>query len=414
MRLLFLSLLFVMGAVTAYSQNVKPDKEIKLDVLKAPASPSMNMLGISPSTIERPTDLNAFMLSLQNASGNFSALPQNYGIEIAPYLMKKTGNTLNEFDSTKFGYVFKQSFQLSLGISRQDIDDKLSTDSNAYTKTGFGIKFSIIRQPFSDQTRKIFNDLSKAQKELLDGFSRGQNTEEIAALEVDAQIIRDSIQTVARTMPSGEERIRKIRELTAALGAVNTKKNQLQNEFFQKTDAYLEAKKIASQFKIERKKGGYLDFASGMVLDFPTSQFGYSRISKAGAWLTGGFDSGNDGFSVLGIARYLYQPDKIFADETGLLDIKNISTFDAGGRLLLTLANGRFILSSEAIYRSVLNKSTIDPSWRLDLNVEYDVGANQKLTFIFGRDFDGAINKGGNLIAALNFIKGFGSSRKVE
>jgi hypothetical protein len=116
----------------------------------------------------------------------------------------------------------------------------------------------------------------------------------------------------------------------------------------------------------------------------------------------------------MGIARYLFQPDKIFADDNNVIQSKDISTFDAGGKLLFNGFNGRLALSTEVIYRSVLTTSTVDPSWRLVFNTEYDIGKNKKLTFAFGRNFDGAISKGGNLIAALNFISSFGSARKIS
>ena len=165
--------------------------------------------------------------------------------------------------------------------------------------------------------------------------------------------------------------------------------------------------------KIERI-GLFLDFASGFALDFPDNKFDKSLVSKAGAWLTGGYESGNRGFSFLGIGRYLYQPDKIFADDSGKIKARNISTFDAGARVALNAFQGKFSLNAEAIYRSVLNKNVIKPSWRFTFNAEYSVGLNQKITFAFGRNFNSTITKDGNLIAALNFIKGFGSNKKVK
>jgi len=62
--------------------------------------------------------------------------------------------------------------------------------------------------------------------------------------------------------------------------------------------------------------------------------------------------------------RYLYQPSKIFADESNVLQTNDISTLDAGAKAYLNALKGRFTLSAEAIYRSVLNKDLIDPSWR--------------------------------------------------
>ncbi|WP_315820489.1 hypothetical protein [Paraflavitalea speifideaquila] len=113
------------------------------------------------------------------------------------------------------------------------------------------------------------------------------------------------------------------------------------------------------------------------------------------------------------IARYLYQPNAIFADPAGKLSTDKVSTFDAGARFLLSALNDKLNLSGEALYRSILGNSELDPSWRLIFNAEYDIGKNRRLTFSFGRNFDGTISKGGNLIAAINFIAGFGGERKI-
>ena len=47
------------------------------------------------------------------------------------------------------------------------------------------------------------------------------------------------------------------------------------------------------------------------------------------------------------------------------------------------------------------------------MNADYDPGTIRKFTFAFGRDFDGTISKGGNLVAMINQIAGFGGDRKI-
>jgi hypothetical protein len=179
------------------------------------------------------------------------------------------------------------------------------------------------------------------------------------------------------------------------------------------TNTYTELKKQARDFTIERV-GFFLDFAGGFAVRFPTNQLGYSFADNAGAWLTGGYEGGNKALSFYGLARYLYQPEKIYADTTNTISGKNISTFDMGGRLLYATSNDKFDMGAEAIYRSVLNKSIIDPSWRVVFSAEYDLGFNKKLTFNFGRDFNGVVTKGGTLIAAINLITGFGNKKPVN
>ena len=50
---------------------------------------------------------------------------------------------------------------------------------------------------------------------------------------------------------------------------------------------------------------------------------------------------------------------------------------------------------------------------RYVFSANYKVGRNQNLSFTYGKNFDNTVSKGGNLIAALNFLIGFGSVRPV-
>ena len=381
------------------------DTSITLDLLQAPASPAFNLLGISPSSIERPTDLNSFRLSVQNASNNFSKIPSNYAAEFAPASLFNVKNqTLTHFNSKKFSHVFWQSFSVSLGLTRTDRNDVEKDDSSSTTKLGIGFKFSIIRPHWTEATQKQIDsiyhylDLSvNVRKKLF------TNNEDIKRVE-------DSIRTVASSSLSENEKTRLILNLSARLTAI--KKELLQNQTDLDKVNSTSLKELASELKIVRK-GAFLDFATGMVFDFRNDRFDNSSIYKAGAWLTGGYEGGEQ-FSALAIARYLYQPDKIFADDSAKLKTDNISTFDAGARFIIGGGKKKFAASIEGLYRSVLKKQTIPSSWRLVFNASYDLGKNRMLTLGLGRNFDGAISKTGNLVAALNFIIGFGSSKSIS
>jgi hypothetical protein len=174
-----------------------------------------------------------------------------------------------------------------------------------------------------------------------------------------------------------------------------------------------ELRKKAREFRIERK-GPFLDFSGGFSVQFPTNKFNYSIADQSGAWLTGGYEGGDNSLSILGIVRYLYQPETIFADSTGKIPTAKISTLDMGARIHFSTKEDLFTLSFESVYRSVLTKSITKPSWKLNFSAEYDLGFNKKISISFGRDFDGMISKGGNLIAALNLITGFGNKKDLK
>lgn len=395
-------LLFVPLALRA-----QDDSTITLDLLRAPASPAFNVLGISPSVIERPTDLSAFRLSIQNATNNFTQLPNSYAIEVSPAALAQLRNqTLDKFNSTRFSDVFTQSLSLSIGFTHDDPEDQAAADSADFTKLGFGVKFSLIRPRWTAQTEKLFTDLQKAQADFLNNVIAMDTGAQAAAIRQQMQAVQNN-----RQLPASV-RADSLAKLAQQLGNLNQAYVDAVNQQLQDSVHFMALKAAARNFKVERK-GPFLDFAAGIAVDFPSDRFEYSLTSRAGAWLTGGYEGGNNGFTALGIVRYLYQPSQFFIADNNVLDTAGVSTLDAGARILLTTFGGRFTLGAEGIYRSVLNSNTVDPTWRFTFNTEYDISANRKVTLSIGRNFEGVYSEGGNLIAAINFIAGFGSNKKI-
>lgn len=409
MKKIFIVFAFILFCYYSFAQTDSIPDSINVNVLSAPSSPAFSLLGISPSSIQTPTDLTAFKLSIQNASNNFTSFPSSYAVDLSPASIFSVKNqTLDKFNSSKFQNVWWQSLNVSLGITKTDSNDVATGDSSSFTRFGIGVKFSIIRPKWIDSTQIYIDSiyglqkLSLLEREHLFDTSNAVKAQDLALKQINNSVFFDPQQKL-----NAIDSVNKIKDTIALF---------LFNNFCSKIDstAKVNLKRLTSGLIIKRK-GGFLDFATGMVLDFPDEKFDNSIISKTGAWLTGGYqNTNNNGFSILGIARYLYQPDKIFADDSSKINTTNISTFDAGSKFDFRGANGKLSLNFEAVYRSVLNKNVIDPSWRAVFNASYDVGMNKLLTFSFGKNFDGTITKRGNLIAAVNFVAGFGSSKKIN
>lgn len=395
---------------TMVSYGQEADADSLLNLLNAPANPAFNLMGISPASIDRPTDLNSFRLSVQNATNNFSKLPTSYAVEFSPaVLAAKHSQTLKQFNSQKFADVFRQSFSLSIGmVQATGADDGDSEDSVAFTKIGFGAKFSLIRPKWNSSTSKKVDTFYMLLKKENDLFVSNvaeyiDKNPEVINLQKRMVLNPDSAAVLIKMLANKRSEL--LKQMNEEIKKTGEEKDAKKEEIAKDLKAYTKA------LKIERE-GGFLDFACGMVVDFPDNRFNNSQVAKGGAWLTGGYENGHKGISALGIARLLFQPDKIFADETGKIATNNISTFDAGGKLAFEALQGKFTFSTEAIYRSVLTKNTIKPSWRAVANLEYDLGLkNQKITLAIGRNFDGTVTKDGTLIAAINFIKGFGGQK---
>lgn len=364
-----------------------------VDLLKSAGNPAFNMLGLAESDIHRPTDLANLAISLRAASSNFIAIPKNLGLELAPFLMGKIKYTLDDFKNAK--KTFKQSFSISTGFANLKINEEDQSDSINTTKLGLGIKFSIIRAPWSDNSQRIYNNIVQAQKNALrfweEYVPEGAIHTNIKNLEQKKlDLLRDRNIT-------DEDREHRLSELDSALSKLDELKNIEKNETFSTTAPYKALQSAIKSFKNERE-GLYLDFVSGLAIDFPTKRFNYSTIHKAGAWLTGGYDSGIDGISSMFIARYLYQPGYTITNPNNTVSQVSASSFDIGARALIHPQSDKFNISMEYLHRWYSARVSIPTSWRLVFNAEYDLGKNQKITFAFGKHFDGGLRNWGNQV----------------
>jgi hypothetical protein len=396
-------LIILLTILTTAAQS-QIDTSIKIDVLRASASPASNLLGIASSDIEKPTAVNDIMLSIRNASKNFTVIPKSYAIDIAPFALwgKKYLDTkyINDRKNT-----FKQSFIISAGVNTLEKNDSVANSVNK-TQLGIGIKFSIVRGNVDARSKNAIENIYNLQEKSIISFLDLSNNDKIlkelkdsaTQIDIDASKTSDSTYNtflkIKKELNTLEQtkRLRELKKLETEENSTKSRNEKIKTE--------------AAKIKFERT-GFNLDFAAGTVIDFLENKFNNSRIYKTGAWLTGSYsDSSKGGSTVLTIIRYLYNPKTSFVDPT--LQLENLHTLDGGIRLIITALEKKLSLSSEAIYRSILNKASAKSSWRLLFNAEYEIGINQKLTFSFGRDFDGQIYKGGNLISAVNFLIGFG------
>ena len=373
-------LLCVSVCASLYAQNTvsKEDSTYQLDVLQAPSSPVANMLGVAPNEVQKPTDPTALMTSAQTAAKNFSGFPSSYAVDIAPaWMFSGAKIKYSDFASNKFKDNVWQNFVLSVGYN--NAIDTLGQ----HTDIGIGAKISFFRGHIKPKTdtilRQAANILSTIQKVVFAGQLKIRET----------QAFKDASEDIQNKMLHAADSIAK--------ASVKQKCDSL--------------KKIAQALDFERY-GWKLDLAMGTVVDFPNQIFDKGNVSRGGVWLTGGYQS-LGGFSALGIIRYQYNPQQIYADTSGLLKQKDVSTLDFGARVIYKQDGSKFSFGSEFIYRSVLDFSIIKPTYRAVLNVDYKLKANTILTMSLGRDFDGVINKDGNVIAAMNLILGLGNGKKI-
>ncbi|ETZ21764.1 hypothetical protein [Pedobacter sp. V48] len=397
---------------------------VKLDLLKSPSSPASQLLSFSTSDIEKPTDLSSFMLSVQSSSASYTKLPSNYAIDIAPFWLFRTKTDFTTtgnagLNSTKFKDYFKQSLVISIAIKNPDSSFNEFKASSTYG--GLGIKFALFRPHYSKENEKILYSITQKQIRINKAVSSYIETKEktdpkYKALDAQRTAIVNRIRDENPSETDFASAIIKEEEDTTSTlyrNKIETqelfqiwKNETLEIDDFKKMLVDSLSKEVA---KFDGARVGFSwDLAGGISGEFRNKRFNSSKIFNSGIWTTVGYSSEKSG-SFLGLARLLYNPDQIYAQDNATNAFGDISTFDAGFRYIYT--KSKFSCSAEAIYRSILSSSAIDPSWKLVLNVDYAIASNQKLIFSFGRNFDGTLTKDGNLIAALTVLLGFGNIR---
>lgn len=403
MKYLF-SLLLLISCVQGFAQE---SEEISVEMLQAPSSPAANLLGISDADIQRPSDKNELVGMIRQSSDNFSALPTSFALDYAP-IRKDLNDFMNyntkenrAYSNLNLGANLRQSLVFSAAMQSLDsAKDDVLVSSQQF---GFGLKISLARGQldgaFAQKIQQI-RDLKRALLPAMDSL--------IEARKKEADLVlRDSIRQEMRK-PASERDMPKItawnHQRAQLDSAIST---AVKTEYAANEASFKSIKTMVEGLSYDRF-GFKWDLAAGMVLDFPNSSFDDGTITKAGIWTVFGYETRESGLSMLGLIRYMYNPDKIYADDnkTNVLQ-SNVSTIDVGARFIVGNFN-KLSASAEAIYRSA-TVSEIESSWRLTMNTSYDVAKDQKLTFIFGRDFDGTISKDGSLIAALAYVRGFGS-----
>lgn len=425
--IVFLAFAFLSKEATA--QN-RIDSTVNLDVFTVPNSPAFNLLGISPSVVDRPDTPRDFAISLANTTTSGTLLPKNYAVEFLPVsFFSKNKNLYGKFTNDpayvsnrkqKLWNTVSQTFIISGGFAT---DDSVKTVIPGYIKTrsGVGFRFSLVRgkidRSFTDY--KLHIDTVRLKLKILHDenqkmLEQYRNTNSVY-LKFDAEraaLLKEITDAKNNEALSPAEKTKIFDDVKLKLDLLNAKKTLADDHFkdsIAKNEqsilaAAAQLKKQIEQIKF-RRYGWMADVAGGLVLGFRNDDFQNSVVQQYAFWFNGGY-SAPKGFDFLGIARFTNAVN-VVADSEG--NLRNEVSYDLGGKIEFHTNDNKFSINGEVINRISPNTSAL----RYTFNASYQVGGNQALTFSVGKAFAGTAEYGGNLIASLNYIKAFGSKRSL-
>lgn len=380
-------------ALLPLSLLAQPDEEQdteSLSLLLTPPAPGFVLLGIEPTSVERPGSVADLTVTILNQTDDLSILPSDFALEVAPFWL------LGGEDLTYEAYAGTDNL---LATILQSASFSVATTSNAETSPdptstslGFGFRCSLLRgsidPTFANYAQKLdslWEAMERVHMDIAQTF--GQR------LQQDS-----TYQRLLRQARQADPPLKSLLEAQmAARQAVI--QNEVEHEIRTARHGELtRIRNLATSLQV-RRLGWKLDLAGGVAVDFPARDFDRGSLTRAGAWVTSGYEGRRFGF--LAVGRFL-----------GDRQVSENSAIDVGGRVVYD-GREKFSLSVEGVYRRFPERKVGDEdTWRLAFLFNYYVAKNRALAFTFGRDFEG--QQTGNLISLVNFMIGFGSKRPLK
>jgi hypothetical protein len=394
--LLALAIALQGGGIAA--QN--PPEQLDLNLFLGAPAPGFVLLGIEPASVERPGSVSDVAASVLSATDNLNVLPHNYALSVAPYwLASHPKLTYDDYVSNNdVGTNAARTFTISIAAT----DNAATTNDTSATSLGIGMRLSLLRGR-SDTTLDSLVEARKIVVEKLRAINDFVHTTflDLRGKDPDWNRLKARSDSIEALRISTEQ---KGTLLALIADSIQVREQALHDNAVQLGDQEkaaevdeLRGASLLVQALRERRQGWKLDFASGLVLDFPDRVFGHGQLSRLGAWFTGGFEGSNA--SALGVVRYMGN----HADPA-------LAALDLGGRVIVDHVRD-LSLSLEGVYRAFPKRGGPNDQWRTALALDYAIAKNRVINFTFGRDYEG--KQSGNLIAVVNFLLGFGTQRPV-
>lgn len=205
MKKIFITIPLLSICILSFGQ----DNDVKLSDLKTPNSPGFQLLDISPSSVDRPTNPKEFSLKVLNLFSDGSALPKNFAFEFTPFwYFKKKNETIYKYlgagsdnDSLKayWSTGLLRKFNFSLASTFSDSTSGSLLKNTNYVS--FGLRTNLFTFRTAQQNKKINHALLAAAKRIDELQGRTDLTlEQIEKMLDDDKIYKEAL-NVANKLP---------------------------------------------------------------------------------------------------------------------------------------------------------------------------------------------------------------------
>jgi hypothetical protein len=445
----------------ARADGTAPPSTPELNSLTTPDSPAFVILGVSPTTIQRPTTPQAVATSLASAfSSNGQTLVPNYALEVAPYWIWS-------HPRTTFADVARNSFTtplewltVSIATTSSGAQSSTSTTSTAPAtsstgapKAAFGVRTNLVNggvddaavkkmcdDPLSEQAKSAGAAVSQSAQQWINGlnsqlvtdWNNGWSAGRVAAspqAPSASPVPPQTPITVTVAPPADASGIADAqRQWTAQWNSVW---NQGWTAGWQSvsnspapvvpssspaapplptdtlsgwtTAAASKAPTVDGKacLKAATARLGFVwDAAGALALSFSSGQVDQGRVATYSLWTTASWLTNN--FSGLVLMRFM-QDNLDKSDQ-------HTTSLDLGARAIVAVT--KFGISVEGVYRVPLTSNTAKDQYRIDLAGDVELHDGLWFSVTGGHDFiDGS--DWSKFFALANFKGNFGSGPNV-
>lgn len=401
--------------------QMKAQGNIDLTKLQPPSSPAFTILGVTPTDISTPKTLDALETNLFSSfsKNNNFIIPNNYALEFSPYwLVNHPYLTFKDYYNNINSSWSENALQnLAFSVATTNVKSTVDT-SSSFQRMGVGFRVLLFDGKVTDNTKQLeaLMAVQLSTTIMIDAINRIDTNIKISNFitVIDNEIdnhkeLSDSEKKAVKNYCNSVYTANETSKTFSALksGCINyiTKDSTLKNA----------SKNLQASNSI--KSGFMLELASAMVLDFPTSDIGYSRVNKWGIWISPSYRipyaKDQNYIQFLGVLRYM---------KNELADSNYADNFDYGLKVAWGLKN--FSISFEVIGRiqsEVLSAQTMGnvtvtttksvQDTKYDFTLNYKISNTVMFSYSFGRNFTYNTEYIGNLISTVSINFGFGGSK---
>ncbi len=335
---IFFLVLFLAIVKSTFAQDENNETEEKIDKLipkefSIPPSPLFDLMGVTPATISRTSDVKDFKVDWSFKNWRLSP---NIALQSQPiWELFYNRKNISNYQNASYFERMLASTDFSIGTVLNEQNDR---------RLGFAIKLNVFKEKDPLLQKNVFDDIEKQFEE--ENFNL-KNVEKTLIHQLDSV-----------TNPKDIVEIKK-----------QLSENDLQlSTFFARRNKAIQER--ALDLNASSWNAAFIDVAFGRIYTYKTDSLGslkslvINRNSGSGAWVNFGFGVGKRGL-ISGLLRSNFYEEQLFFDQTDSLGNFISDTAIAGNKLLTMGINFRyggpvFNFFAEIIYDGKTTKTPVD------------------------------------------------------